>query len=275
MCDVVATRNGSCHLSGSRGTRTSMMLDRSRYVAKDASPLLERCRRQLRTGPLGPIRLLDRMAAIRRAALDDLRRATRRWLGTLQRVAVAPAATVAIAAIWLARAVSRRHASIAVCALDRTPTATCRCTFLPMPAPYWVWWTGRLQMSRNGTHARARASRRSRCGDNACCRQGGSRLGVGARESRRHARSSGTARQNARPERLSHGRDRDAQSGGFLKVYLATAVAALKREEGKDLLAIGTPMLVQMMLFAHDLVDELRLMIDPVNPWRRQALLSR
>jgi dihydrofolate reductase len=49
----------------------------------------------------------------------------------------------------------------------------------------------------------------------------------------------------------------------LLKGDLAAAVAALKREEGKDLLAIGTPMLVQT-LFAHDLVDELRLMIDPV-----------
>ena len=49
----------------------------------------------------------------------------------------------------------------------------------------------------------------------------------------------------------------------LLKGDLVAAVAALKREEGKDLLAIGTPMLVQM-LFAHDLVDELRLMIDPV-----------
>jgi dihydrofolate reductase len=49
----------------------------------------------------------------------------------------------------------------------------------------------------------------------------------------------------------------------LLKGDLAAAVATVKREEGKDLLAIGTPMLVQT-LFAHDLVDELRLMIDPV-----------
>ena len=49
----------------------------------------------------------------------------------------------------------------------------------------------------------------------------------------------------------------------LLKGDLAAAVADLKREEGKDLVAIGTPMLVQT-LFAHDLVDELRLMIDPV-----------
>jgi dihydrofolate reductase len=43
----------------------------------------------------------------------------------------------------------------------------------------------------------------------------------------------------------------------------AEAVAALKREDGKYLLAIGSPGLVQSLL-AHDLIDELRLMIDPV-----------
>jgi dihydrofolate reductase len=53
------------------------------------------------------------------------------------------------------------------------------------------------------------------------------------------------------------------QNSKLLKGDLMAAVAALKREEGKDLLAIGTPVLVQT-LFAHDLVDELRLMIDPV-----------
>ena len=53
------------------------------------------------------------------------------------------------------------------------------------------------------------------------------------------------------------------QNSRLLKGDLAAAVAGLKREEGKDLLAIGTPMLVQT-LFAHDLVDEFRLMIDPV-----------
>ena len=49
----------------------------------------------------------------------------------------------------------------------------------------------------------------------------------------------------------------------LLEGDVAAAVAALKREEGGDLVAIGTPQLVQT-LFAHDLVDELRVMIDPV-----------
>lgn len=37
------------------------------------------------------------------------------------------------------------------------------------------------------------------------------------------------------------------QNSKLLKGDLAAAVAALKREEGKDLLAIGTPMLVQTL----------------------------
>ncbi len=41
------------------------------------------------------------------------------------------------------------------------------------------------------------------------------------------------------------------------------AVAALKREGGKDLLAIGSPGLVGTLI-ANDLVDELRVMIDPL-----------
>ena len=44
---------------------------------------------------------------------------------------------------------------------------------------------------------------------------------------------------------------------------VATAVAALKREDGGDLLAIGSPELVRTLI-AHDLLDELRLVIDPV-----------
>ena len=40
-------------------------------------------------------------------------------------------------------------------------------------------------------------------------------------------------------------------------------MAALKREDGKDLVAIGSTELVQTPI-AHDLVDEFRLMIDPV-----------
>jgi len=53
------------------------------------------------------------------------------------------------------------------------------------------------------------------------------------------------------------------QNSKLLEGDVAGAVAALKREDGGDLLAIGTPMLVQT-LFDHDLVDELRVMIDPV-----------
>ena len=41
------------------------------------------------------------------------------------------------------------------------------------------------------------------------------------------------------------------------------AVAALKEGDGRYLLAIGSPALVRTLL-AHDLVDELRLMIDPI-----------
>jgi dihydrofolate reductase len=43
----------------------------------------------------------------------------------------------------------------------------------------------------------------------------------------------------------------------------AEAVAALKRENGKYLLAIGSPGLVQSLL-ARNLIDEIRVMIDPV-----------
>jgi dihydrofolate reductase len=43
----------------------------------------------------------------------------------------------------------------------------------------------------------------------------------------------------------------------------ASAVAALKQQDGGDLLVLGSPTLVQTLL-AHHLVDELRLMIDPV-----------
>jgi dihydrofolate reductase len=44
---------------------------------------------------------------------------------------------------------------------------------------------------------------------------------------------------------------------------VAASVAALKQEDGGDLLAIGSPALVRTLL-ASGLVDELRLMIDPV-----------
>lgn len=44
---------------------------------------------------------------------------------------------------------------------------------------------------------------------------------------------------------------------------VAESVAALKREDGGDLLLVGSPILLQTLL-AHGLVDEIRLMIDPV-----------
>jgi dihydrofolate reductase len=48
-----------------------------------------------------------------------------------------------------------------------------------------------------------------------------------------------------------------------LRGDLAEAVTALKQEDGADLHVIGSTELVQALL-EHDLVDELRLMIDPV-----------
>jgi dihydrofolate reductase len=53
------------------------------------------------------------------------------------------------------------------------------------------------------------------------------------------------------------------QSSTLLKGEVAEAVSALKQEEGKDLHVIGSSQLVQTLI-EHDLVDELRLMIDPV-----------
>ena len=52
------------------------------------------------------------------------------------------------------------------------------------------------------------------------------------------------------------------QNSRLLRGDAAGAVADLKREKG-DLLAIGTPMLVQTLL-THDLVDELHVMLDPI-----------
>src|SRR5215207_4547376 len=53
------------------------------------------------------------------------------------------------------------------------------------------------------------------------------------------------------------------QNSTVLQGDLVEAVAALKQEDGEDLHVIGSSELVQT-LFAHDLVDELRVMIDPV-----------
>ncbi len=53
------------------------------------------------------------------------------------------------------------------------------------------------------------------------------------------------------------------QNSAVLQGDIAEAVAALKQEEGGDLHVIGSTELVQM-LTEHGLVDEFRLMIDPV-----------
>ena len=49
----------------------------------------------------------------------------------------------------------------------------------------------------------------------------------------------------------------------LLQGDVAQAVAALKREEGGDILVVGSTELVQTLL-RHGMVDELRLIIDPV-----------
>ena len=54
------------------------------------------------------------------------------------------------------------------------------------------------------------------------------------------------------------------QNSSLLRGALPDAIAALKAEEGGDLLVIGSTVLVQSLL-QHGLVDELRLMIDPVR----------
>ncbi len=53
------------------------------------------------------------------------------------------------------------------------------------------------------------------------------------------------------------------QNSRLLEGDVAEAVAALKREEGQDLLVIGSPELVRTLI-ERDLVDEFRVMIDPV-----------
>jgi dihydrofolate reductase len=53
------------------------------------------------------------------------------------------------------------------------------------------------------------------------------------------------------------------QNSTVLEGELAQAVAALKQEDGGDLHVIGSTELVQSLI-EHGLVDELRLMIDPV-----------
>jgi dihydrofolate reductase len=53
------------------------------------------------------------------------------------------------------------------------------------------------------------------------------------------------------------------QNSTLLKGEVAPAVAALKQADGGDLHVIGSTELVRTLI-EHDLVDELRLMIDPV-----------
>jgi len=53
------------------------------------------------------------------------------------------------------------------------------------------------------------------------------------------------------------------QNSSLLGGDVAAAVAALKREEGADLLVIGSTLLVHELM-AHDLIDEFRIMLDPL-----------
>ncbi|HKF00357.1 MAG TPA: dihydrofolate reductase family protein [Actinomycetes bacterium] len=53
------------------------------------------------------------------------------------------------------------------------------------------------------------------------------------------------------------------QNSTVLQGDVAQAVAALKQEGGADLLVIGSPRLAQTLV-DHELVDQLRMMIDPV-----------
>ena len=53
------------------------------------------------------------------------------------------------------------------------------------------------------------------------------------------------------------------QNSTVLQGDVAQGVAALKREDGADLLVIGSTQLVQTLM-EHDLVDEFRVMIDPL-----------
>ena len=53
------------------------------------------------------------------------------------------------------------------------------------------------------------------------------------------------------------------QNASLLRGDIGVAVRALKAEEGRDIHVIGSPGLVQTLI-AHDLIDEMRLMIDPI-----------
>ena len=53
------------------------------------------------------------------------------------------------------------------------------------------------------------------------------------------------------------------QNSTLLKGDVAAAVAALKQKDGGNLLVIGSPKLLQTLI-DHDLVDEFRMMVDPL-----------
>jgi len=53
------------------------------------------------------------------------------------------------------------------------------------------------------------------------------------------------------------------QNSAVLQGNVAEAAAALKQETGGDLIVVGSTVLVRTLI-EHDLVDEFRLMIDPV-----------
>ena len=73
-------------------------------------------------------------------------------------------------------------------------------------------------------------------------------------------------------------------NSSLLRPDVATALQALKQEDGGDLHVIGSAQLVRNLL-SDDLVDELRLMIDPLvlgggkryascSPWRTSTTRS-
>ena len=71
---------------------------------------------------------------------------------------------------------------------------------------------------------------------------------------------------NTKPKHLASttlGEPLGWQNTTLLQGDVADAVAALKQEDGDDLHVIGSPHLVQT-LTEHDLVDEFRVMIDPL-----------
>jgi dihydrofolate reductase len=71
---------------------------------------------------------------------------------------------------------------------------------------------------------------------------------------------------NTRPKYVASGTLTEPlawQNSTVLQGDVAKAVAALKQEDGGDLLVIGSTELVQTLI-EHDLVDEFHLMIDPL-----------